>query len=129
LSRRRDSLYRRDKSKTLLRDRFDVTWSLCVIAQRLPKFPESGAKTLVKIDEGIGRPQLAAEFLAADHFSGPVQQHEKNLSGLSLQSNAHSLLAQLPRGGVHFKDSETEDARRLCQFWQGHSLVLKGFKV
>ena len=35
---------------------------------------------------------------------------------LLLQPDAQTLLAQLPRCGVYFKDSETEDSRRLCRF-------------
>jgi len=68
----------------MFRDRFDVPRNFRVVAQRLPQFPESCAKTLVKINEGIGWPQLAANFVAADHFSGAVQQHEKKLRRLLL---------------------------------------------
>jgi hypothetical protein len=123
----RDSLDRRHKSKTTFRYRFDVTRRLGVVAQRLPEFSESRAKTLVKVDEGVGRPQPAADLFAGDHFSGTVQQHEKKLRRLLLQPHAQTLLPQLPCCGVQFKDAETEDSRRLCRFLHGD--FLEGFKV
>ena len=97
-------------------------------------FGQYGIWSLLTCEPEVGVLQhdgggLAAELQEQPLHSGRAFLHEKNLSGLSLQSNAHSLLAQLPRCGVHFKDSETEDARRLCHFLQGGSLVLKGFKV
>jgi hypothetical protein len=117
----------RHKSKTAFGDGFDITRSLCVIAQRLPEFSESRAEALVKIDKRIGWPQAAADFLAAHHFSGTVQEQEKKLSRLLLQADAQTSLAHLPGCGVHLKDSETEDSRRLRRFL--HSYFLERVKV
>ena len=85
--------------------------SLGVVTQRLAQLSESRAKALVKIDEGVGRPKLAADFFAADHFSGAFQQHEKKLRGLLLKPDTQPLLAQLAGCGVHLKDTETKDSR------------------
>jgi hypothetical protein len=95
----------------MFRDRLDVTWSFGVVTQRLAQLLESRAKALVEIDEGVGRPQLAAEFFAADHFSSALEQHEKKLRGLLLKPDTQALLAQLAGSGVHLKDTETEDSR------------------
>src|SRR4029079_1826598 len=81
---------------------------------------------LVKIDESVGRPKLAADFLSSHHFSRAIPPHEKKLSGLLLQPDAQTSLAQLPGCGVHLKDSETEDSRRFFRLL--HSLILRKSK-
>jgi hypothetical protein len=62
------------------------------------------------VDEGAFGPKHARDLIAREQLTGPVQisvkQHEENLEGLGVEFDAHSLPAQLTRGGVRFKDSK-----------------------
>ena len=85
-------------------------WCLGVVTQRLAQLPESCANALVKVDEGVWRPELAADFFAANHFSRAFEQHEQKLRGLLLKPDTQPLLAQLAGCRIHLKDTETEDS-------------------
>ena len=67
---------------------------------------------MLVIDEGSFRPKLARDFVAREQLAGPLQKHEENLEGLSVELDAHSLPSQFTCGGVRFKDSK---AIALCR--------------
>lgn len=65
---------------------------------------------MVKIYEGVRRPQLLAQFLAGDNLALPFEKEKENLKWLFLQSYSHTALAQLSGGGVYFVHPKPEDA-------------------
>src|SRR5215475_8769084 len=55
------------------------------VTERLTKLADCSADAPLKIDEGILRPQFAAQFFPGDHATGLVQQHRKNPEGKILK--------------------------------------------
>jgi hypothetical protein len=45
------------------------------VPQRVPEFAYSHRETVVKIDEGIGRPKALAKFFTGDDFPRVFQEH------------------------------------------------------
>jgi hypothetical protein len=85
------------------------------IPQSLPHFVDGGGQAVVKIDEGIGRPQAQAQLFARDHFSRKLQEHSEQAKRLLLKSYLYTLLAQLPRPEVNLEVSKVDDiSRRNC---------------
>jgi hypothetical protein len=61
---------------------------------------------MIEIDKGLIWPELALQFLARDHLSGAVEQHAKNLKGLTLQPEPTALSDQLTGRQVQFEVSK-----------------------
>jgi hypothetical protein len=53
-------------------------------------------KTMIEVDKGIRRPELAAQFFSGDDFSRSFQQRRQHLKGLFLKLYLLPLLPQLP---------------------------------
>jgi hypothetical protein len=62
---------------------------------------------VLEIDEGIGRPELSADFLASDHLPGATQQHFKDEVRLTPKFYLCPALGELTRTRVHFERAES----------------------
>ena len=61
---------------------------------------------MLVVDERPIGPELTGDLFAGNQLAGPVQQHEKHLKRLCVDSDAEPLPAQLARSGVCFKCAE-----------------------
>ena len=89
---------------------FDKSGTAGRVAESLADTIDRGVDAVLVVDEGAFGPKHASDFIARDQLTGPVQipvkQHEKDLEGLCVELDTHSLLAQFTCGGVRFKDSK-----------------------
>jgi hypothetical protein len=65
---------------------------------------------VVKIDEGIGWPELLPQFLTSNDLARPVEQQNQYLEGLVLEPKPNPRLAQLAAGGIDFKHAKPEQS-------------------
>ncbi|MGH6877335.1 MAG: hypothetical protein ACREHV_08155, partial [Rhizomicrobium sp.] len=56
----RKPFHRRNEAVAALGDGFDIARNLRIVAQSLPEFLDCGADSLLKIHEGVGRPEFSA---------------------------------------------------------------------
>src|SRR3954454_8461955 len=59
------------------------------------------------VDHRSLRPQLPADFLPRQQLARPVQKQEKELQGLGVQLDTHTLAAKLSARRICFKDAES----------------------
>ena len=62
---------------------------------------------MVEIDKGVRRPQALAESFAFNQLTGPLQQHDQNFKGLTLQFDSDPTLPQLTCFQVYFESSKS----------------------
>ena len=86
-SRLDGALHRDDQAIAAPRQRLDVTWVICRVAQGLAKSRYARVHSVFEVDEGVARPKFAAQLVARDDLTRPFQQHGQNLKGLLLQAN------------------------------------------
>ncbi len=64
---------------------FDEARARCGIAQRLADLVHRGIQAVIEIDKGVGRPDLFAQLIARDHFTGILEQRREDLKRLLLK--------------------------------------------
>src|SRR6516165_6711007 len=99
------------KAIAVFRDGFDVSRVLRIIGERLPEFPDGSIQAGFEINEGIVRPELFLEFLAADNFAGAGSQRSQQQHRLLLEANFPSVFAEFARSKVGQKGAELEPVR------------------
>ena len=86
------------------------------VAESLADAVDRGVDAVFEVDESAFWPKHSGDLVARNQLARPVhiavKQHEKDLEWLGVQLDAHSLPAQLARGGIRFKDSK---AIALCR--------------
>jgi ribosomal protein S15P/S13E len=74
---------------------------------------------LIKVNEGVSRPDSLPQFVAANQLTRLFQQDLQNLKGLVLELDLDTLLAQLCSLEVHFERHKADwCSRRLSAFYQ-----------
>jgi hypothetical protein len=80
------------------------------IRGRIPKglsnLVDDGIQTVIKIDKGVGGPELLPQIFSSNNFTGSLEQYHQNLKWLLLQMHAHAGLAQFTARGIGFENSE-----------------------
>jgi hypothetical protein len=66
---------------------------------------------MIEVDEGVRRPELAAQFLSGDDFSRPFNQRGQHLKGLFLDLYSLPPLAQFSCLQIHFERTEANNSR------------------
>jgi hypothetical protein len=61
---------------------------------------------VLEIDEGVGRPELGADFLASHNLPGATQQHFEDQIRLTPKFYLRPALGKLTRARVHFERAE-----------------------
>jgi hypothetical protein len=62
-------------------------------AERITQPFDGGIQTMIEVDEGVRRPELAAQFLSGNYFSRSFKQRRQNLQWLFLELYLLSPLA------------------------------------
>jgi len=68
---------------------------------------------VIEFDDGVVRPEPAADFIPRHHLTGPIQQHAENLERLVLQRNLSVAASQLPRTRVEFEAAKSDNVGNL----------------
>ena len=79
-------------------------------AQRIAQPLDGGIQTVIEVDEGVRRPELAAQFLSGNHFSRPFKQRRQHLQRLFLELYLLSPLAQFPGVEIDLERTETNNS-------------------
>ena len=104
----------------------DVLGFVGRITQRPPQVLDGRVDAVVKLDDGVVRPQFFSDLLAADQFALALDQHAQDLQGLLLQDRSVAVVAQLSARQVEFKDSNANaDWLRLLHGTWGISGVVR----
>ena len=101
---------RSNPSIAAFRNGFDVTRRKGVIAQGNADFLYRGIERVVELDKGVFGPNLFAQLLARDEFSGALEKSREHLKGLFLQTNACPTLTQFSCVKVGLEKTEADDA-------------------
>jgi hypothetical protein len=73
---------------------------------------------VIKVHEGVGRPELLLQLFTSHDLSGALEQQREDLKGLPLEPHFHAALAQFAGRQVHFEESESDNSARIL--WSGH---------
>ena len=65
---------------------------------------------MIEVDEGVRRPESAAQFLSGDNSSRPFKQRGQYLKGLFLELYLLSPLAQFPGVEIDLERAETDNS-------------------
>src|SRR6188472_2903809 len=68
-------------------------------------------QTMVEVNEGIGGPQFAAQFLPSDYLARVSKRANKNSEGLLLQLDLYAVLAQFAGAQVEFEKTKANRSR------------------
>ena len=96
--------HRHQQTVTTAGQGFDVARIVGGGPQCLAQPIHGGADAVLELHYGVIRPQPLADFFAAHHFAGMLQQHRENQKGLFGETNRlGTVLAQLTGAKVEFK--------------------------
>jgi hypothetical protein len=78
------------------------------IAEGVSKSFDGSIQPVVKVDEGVDRPEPSPQFLSMDNFSGSLQQHCQELERLVLELDLAAIPAKFRCGQVGLEYSKTD---------------------
>jgi hypothetical protein len=64
---------------------------LGIVAERLAHLADGHPKAVIKLNEGVFRPQTLPDFLPGDDFPGPLHQHQQQSIRQILESDADAV--------------------------------------
>ncbi len=76
---RRCGLHWRDEAITVTRHCFDKTRLVRGILQRLAQFSDGLVKPVLEVHKRISRPESFAELISRDHFTGMLEERQKDM--------------------------------------------------
>jgi hypothetical protein len=79
-------------------------------AERITQPFDSGIQTVIEVDEGVCRPELAAQFLSGNHFPRSFKQRCQDLQRLFLQLYLLSPVPQFPGVKIDLERTETDNS-------------------
>src|SRR5882762_5083119 len=100
---------RSNETVTSSSDCLDEDWRFRRFAQRIAQPLDGGIEAMIEVDEGVRRPEFAAQFLSGNQFSRSFKQRSQNLQGLFLQLHLLPALAQFPSVKVDLECAETDN--------------------
>ena len=103
-------LYRRNKPVPAAGQSFDVARCVGGIAENFTKARDCVVKAMVEIDEGVGCPELASQFLAGYKMARSLEQYRKELYGLAVQTQFDTAFTQFSSMLIQFKRVEPQHA-------------------
>jgi hypothetical protein len=109
----------RDKSVTAASHRLYESGIFGRIAKSVAESANRGVQTVVKINEGVGRPELLLQFVTSNDLARPFDESKQYLERLLLQAHTRAVAAKLSRAHVHFEGTET-DCRQLIRAGYRH---------
>jgi hypothetical protein len=105
------SFHGRDEAVATARESLDVPRLFGGVAESLADAVHCGIQPMLKITEGLGRPQLVLQFFSGDQFARPAQQGGQHLVGLSGQTYAYAVPSQFLTSQVYL---ERTKAKNFC---------------
>ena len=101
-----DTVHRRNEPVAAPGQRLDEPGIARRIAQRFTNPVYGGVDSVFIVDEGVVRPQGAANLLARHQLSRALQQKHQDLEGLGSQPDAQSLAAEFAGDGIGLESPE-----------------------
>jgi hypothetical protein len=77
-----------EEAVSATRNGFHIAGTLGGVAEGLADFANCFIESVVEIDEGVRRPKFFLKLLASYDLAGMLEQHDQDLEGLFLQTNA-----------------------------------------
>jgi hypothetical protein len=106
-TRTESNLDRGHEAASAPRKGFNVTRRLGVVVKRVSHFPDSHAKAVIKLDEGVFRPQALPDFLAGDNLPRPLEEHHEESIGEILDSHPAPIAREAALLRVQFERTKT----------------------
>src|SRR5262249_15635023 len=94
------------------RHSFHITRIFSRLAQGIPKPLYSGVNAVIKLDDGVIRPQSLPYLLPQDYSPRLNQQHSQNLERLFLKTDPRAVFGQFAGPNVEFKRPKSDGAAR-----------------
>jgi hypothetical protein len=91
-------------------DCLNEDWRFRRFAQRIAQPLDGGIEAMIEVDEGVRRPEFAAQFLSGNQFSRPFKQRRQHLQRLFLELYLLSPLAQFPSVEIDLERTETDNS-------------------
>src|ERR1700749_4207454 len=88
---------RSDEAIAAARHCFNKTRIARAVPERVPHLQYDDAKTFIKIDEGVTRPEALLDFFTRNDAAMPFQQQQKEAEGLVLEMNPDSISRERTR--------------------------------
>lgn len=85
---------------------FNETRGLSRIVQHLPQALHRRIDAMLKIDEGVGRPELLPQFLTPHNPPGMFDQHAKYAERLLAEPKLDTVPAHFSTRGIHLEGSK-----------------------
>ena len=115
----RQDIHWRDEAIPLAGDGLDEPGIVGRVPEDLAEPVDRRVHAVVEIDEGVGRPQSAAQILARHQFAGTFEEDHQNVERAPAQPDAQAVLAHLAAALVHFEHAEAVPTRNAVG--RGHS--------
>src|SRR4051794_9270324 len=103
----------RDEAVSLAGYRLDVARTGSGIAQRFANLVNRRVQAVIKVHEGVGRPELLLQLFASHDLSGALEQQREDLKGLALEAHSYPTFAQFAGRKVDLEDSESQDSANI----------------
>ena len=76
------AVHRSNEAITAAGERLNKDRSVCRFAQRIAQPLDRGIQAMIEVNEGVRRPELAAQFLAGNQLSRSFKQRRQDLQRL-----------------------------------------------
>src|SRR5579862_3275683 len=117
------SMYWREKPVAAAGDGLNITRILGAVPQGVPEPADGGVETMIEVDESVGGPQPALQFMPADHLSRPREQQSENLEGLFLQFYPGAVSAEFSGLLIDLEDPKLDHSAAIAAHYPHPSLT------
>jgi hypothetical protein len=102
-----------DKAVAATRNSFHEAGAGGGVTERLTDFVDRFIESVVKVHEGVGRPEFFLKFLARYDFAVVLEQHHQDSKRLFLKPGSQTMFPQLARLEIQFEGSKSERPAKL----------------
>jgi hypothetical protein len=92
------------------RKRLNEDRCVCRFAQGVAQPLDGSIQALIEVDEGVGWPEFAAQFLSGDHLARPFKQGRQDLKRLFLELYLVPPVAKFPSVEIDLERTETNNS-------------------
>src|SRR5260221_208312 len=97
-------------------EKSDRTANVGIVAKRLAELIHGRVQAMLKIDEGVPRPEFGAELFTQHDLRRAFKQQPQNLQRLPVEPDSASVLAKLPGARIKLKGAKALWRGRLRNF-------------
>ena len=101
-------MHRRDEPVSAARKCLDESRSVGGVAQYLSQARDGVVEAVVKVNKGIGWPDLGVQLFAGHQIATASEQNLEYLQGLTLQTELNAVLLEFTSAYIQLKNVETQ---------------------